>query len=187
MQPFTKYEERGAYHWKWYISNHLNYRDKTGLVLSYFPNTGSVVDIGCGEGVMSWHMFLRGLSVEGIDTNIEAIQLAQVQIRNYMCLKRFRNTLKYKVSSIYDLPFEVYDYAVCHEVLEHLNDPQRAVIKIVNSARKTCIISTPVGSRAKKSKYDFQLFNFKEIRNLFKSYNTKIDIFYDTFFIKVIK
>jgi 2-polyprenyl-3-methyl-5-hydroxy-6-metoxy-1,4-benzoquinol methylase len=88
---------------------------------------------------------------------------------------------------VYSLLPGLYDYSVCHEVIEHLNKPEKAITKIVDSARKACVISTPNGSRVRKGKYDHQLFNFVDIKNLFKSYNTKIDIFYDTFFIKIIK
>lgn len=166
-KPFNKYEQRGAYHWSWYSTNKHNYQDNVNFVIEQLPPTGSVLDIGGGDGLVSFKMFEKGLDVTCIDSNERGIQLARqhfekaiygdlayqryprktlskLRILNSSLGKRFEmGKAQFMVQSIFDMPLGVYDYAICHEVIEHVTHPNELLRIIHNSIRQFAIISTP--------------------------------------------
>jgi SAM-dependent methyltransferase len=78
---------------------------------------GRVLDVGCGNGVISRHLGKAGFNVLGIDVSEKTIELAnaRTQLPNVRFLKMSAEEL---VAS-----GEKYDAVICSEVLEHLHDP----------------------------------------------------------------
>jgi ubiquinone/menaquinone biosynthesis C-methylase UbiE len=50
-----------------------------------------------------------------------------------------------KVGSIYDIPFKdrSFDLVICNEVLEHVDDPGKALSELERVTKKYCLISVP--------------------------------------------
>jgi 2-polyprenyl-3-methyl-5-hydroxy-6-metoxy-1,4-benzoquinol methylase len=96
-----------------------------------------VHEVGCGEGNLAARLRARGLIVRGSDFS-EAI-IAEARHRHGAAGIRF------DVKSIYDLAPEVdaASLVVCCEVLEHLDDPQRALVRLTRIVRDWCILSVP--------------------------------------------
>jgi 2-polyprenyl-3-methyl-5-hydroxy-6-metoxy-1,4-benzoquinol methylase len=90
----------------------------------------SVLDVGCGEGVLThqWAQRLDGRIV-GIDLEDPAIQAEWA--------KRQAPNLSYRVMKAESLPFEEgeFDLAAAIEVLEHVPDPEHTVAQMARVAR----------------------------------------------------
>lgn len=97
----------------------------------------TLLDAGCGEGFMSNYIYNNtGIkNITGIDNNKEAIDYA---IKN-------NKKIKYKTGDIYNLKYsnEDFDIVIALEVLEHLSNPQQALLEIIRVAKKKVIISVP--------------------------------------------
>ena len=201
VEPFIKYDIGGAYHWKWYLLNFDDYRDFTNAILELYPDPGRILDIGCGDGLISYLFFRLGFDVVGFDTSETAIQLANlvskmaindslgasvsaVQGTAYttgnqtnLSERLSQNALQFRRQSIYDLDEEnAYDYAICSEVIEHVEHPLKLIKNIYHAIRKFAIITTPNGtlpdgSIDKPGTYDYHVWTPKTFAKLLSGYN----------------
>ena len=108
-------------------------------LFSLFKRTkaASVLDVGCGEGVTINKLkeSYPTLNVEGLDYSSEAIQIG----------KKVYPNLKLIQGDIYKLPYKdnSFDAVLCNEVLEHLDDPQKALGELKRVTKKHLILSVP--------------------------------------------
>ena len=100
-------------------------------------NPKKVLDAGCGEGFSLNKLIINnvGEELEGIENSKEAIALG----------KKLFPKAKIKLGSVYDLPYETnyFDLVLCTEVLEHLENPQKALSEIIRVSKKYIILSVP--------------------------------------------
>lgn len=105
------------------------------LVKTLSPKT--ILDAGCGEG-FSLNQLMKnkiGEKVEGVEQSKDAIDLG----------KKLFPKAKIKQGSIYDLPYKSnsFDLVLCTEVLEHVDNPQRAMGEIMRVSKKYLALSVP--------------------------------------------
>jgi 2-polyprenyl-6-hydroxyphenyl methylase/3-demethylubiquinone-9 3-methyltransferase len=88
-----------------------------------------VLDVGCGGGILSESMALRGAQVLGIDLAIKALRIAELH-----ALEAGVAQLAYREIAAEDLAVEVaadpaqrFDVVTCMEMLEHVPDPPAIV------------------------------------------------------------
>ncbi len=97
----------------------------------------SVLDAGCGEGVVYRAMRKRGFAGEwtGIDLSLDALDYA----------KRESPEATWIVGSILDMPFpsNSFDLVLSSQVLEHLQEPEKALQEFARCARHWLVISVP--------------------------------------------
>ncbi|MBC9915458.1 class I SAM-dependent methyltransferase [Chitinophaga varians] len=105
-------------------------------------NQVTVLDVGCGNGVISRHLGMLGFNVLGIDVSEPAIARA-----------RELNTsprVNFKVLSAEQLVAagDTFDVIVCSEVLEHLQQPGALLATLYQSLRKDgiLIVTVPNGT-----------------------------------------
>ncbi len=81
------------------------------------PEGAEVLDVGCGNGVISRSLGARGFVVKGVDVSAKAIEKAKA-------LNTFPN-VRFDVVSAEQLVADGQRFhaVICSEVLEHLNDP----------------------------------------------------------------
>ena len=185
MKTFDKYEKRGSYHYSWYEKNTFHYKDHVDKILSYLSDKGSVLDIGCGDGLISHKLHAKGHSVVGVDTNELAIKYAKEKCD---LITARRSKILFVNKSIYNMNMGItYSYVICHDVLEHLPNPEEAIQIMYEVCNKFCIITTPDANVFKPSAYDNKLWNKEGIVKLFRDYKYEYVNLFDTFFIKLIK
>jgi len=105
------------------------------------PPNGRILDVGCGNGVISRHLGRLGYNVLGVDVSDKTIEMARAidPMPNVVFEKKSAEEL---VAS-----GEKYDAVICSEVLEHLNDPG-ALLKVLASSlaeKGKLIITVPNG------------------------------------------
>lgn len=111
------------------------------------PSNANILDVGCGNGVISRHLGRFGFNVTGIDVSEKAIEKAQ-------SLNQFSN-VKFMTKSAEQLIAEgaKYDAIICSEVLEHLTDPD-ALLSVLNKSllrNGKLIITVPNGNGPRES------------------------------------
>ena len=103
-------------------------------------NPDSIHEVGCGEGHWVLRWYSEGLDVRGSDFSSKVIEIARDNAR-----QRAVPDDRFKVLSIYDLDSvaDSADLIVCCEVLEHLEEPQRALESLQRVTRNQIILSVP--------------------------------------------
>jgi 2-polyprenyl-3-methyl-5-hydroxy-6-metoxy-1,4-benzoquinol methylase len=100
----------------------------------------TIYEAGCGEGywVIKWH--LEGIHVRGSDFSSQIIELARAN-----AIDKGISPDLFSVKNIYDLEPEMVnaDLIVCTEVLEHLEQPEKALRVLSKVAKKYVILSVP--------------------------------------------
>ncbi len=100
----------------------------------------SLLDVGCGEGVLVHEWALRlgeSKRVVGIDLEEDSIQQGWSE--------RQAPNLEYKVMRAENLPFadDEFDLACAIEVLEHVPDPEHTVAEMARCAQRHLLVSVP--------------------------------------------
>lgn len=100
---------------------------------------GSLLDVGCGEGVLvhRWALSLPAARVVGIDLQEQSIQAGWSQ--------RQAPNLEYRTMAAEDLPFaaDEFDLATAIEVLEHVPDPEHTLAEMARCAERHLLVSVP--------------------------------------------
>jgi 2-polyprenyl-3-methyl-5-hydroxy-6-metoxy-1,4-benzoquinol methylase len=99
----------------------------------------SVLDVGCGEGVLThqWAQALGERRIVGIDLEDPKLQ-AEWETRR-------RPNLEYRTMLAEHMPFadDEFDMACAIEVLEHVPDPAHTVAEMARVARRHLLVSVP--------------------------------------------
>lgn len=125
-----------------------------------------VIDIGCGNGALSFDIACKAKEVIGIDILEQNINFAQKVF--------YRENLKFLVADATRyLPGELFDAAVLSNVLEHIKDRTKLLISISKIAKKI-LIRVPQFDRSwdvlykKEISLDYRLDETHEIEYIFE-------------------
>jgi len=112
----------------------IHRRNIVHRLLPAAPTT--ILDAGCGDGAMSADLAqTTGARVVGIDLSTKRAGYARRQF----------GSARYAIGSLYELPFPDGAFAtvVCADLLEHLDDPERAVAELVRVSSGRVVITVP--------------------------------------------
>ncbi len=99
-----------------------------------------ILDVGCGNGIMSIALSSMGFEVLGIDIDPTSIQKANE-------LNEYPN-VRFIVMDVEDeMLNDSFDVVICSEVLEHLKDPEKIIRQIHDTMKPDSlfIVTTPNG------------------------------------------
>ena len=103
-----------------FIKNRIDLKDKT------------LIDVGCGGGLLCENLAERSKEVKGIDMSNEAIKIA----RTHQTLKNLKiDYEKIALENLLKKSKEKYDVLTCMELVEHVPDPEKLIkdcVKITN-------------------------------------------------------
>lgn len=123
----------------WFYRKHLEafYEHLSDVVDATGCTT--LLDAGCGEGFVV-DLLTRehpDLKITGVDISDDAIEYAK---------EHFGEKARFRTGSVYKLPFSdnSFDAVLCSEVLEHVDDPNRAVAELKRVARDYVVITVPL-------------------------------------------
>ncbi len=118
---------------RWFIQN---FEETLGREVKKL-NVESILDAGAGEGFTLEYLRLKniGRRYEGIDFLKKAVDIGN----------KVHPKIKLKEASIYEMPFKQnsFDLVMCTEVLEHLEEPKKALKEIFGVSRKYVLLSVP--------------------------------------------
>ena len=99
----------------------------------------SALEVGCGEAELTIRVARRGLTVSGIDIAPEIIAEAERRTAQAGVSANLRSDSLFNLTTVRDSA----DLVVCCEVLEHVEDTQRALAKLRELCRYRLITSVP--------------------------------------------
>ena len=125
---------RGGPIYQWHLQRFMQ---RMGEMLME-PEPQRVLDAGCGEGFATQYLAQQhpDLHLTGVDLSEEAVAYANEHFGAYA---------QFRQGSVYKLPFSenAFDVVLCSEVLEHLDEPERAVAELKRVARSHVLITVP--------------------------------------------
>ena len=179
---YDKYERYGAYHWppvypgfrfwKFEPQADANYALALKQLRQRLASTNGraprILDIACGDGVMTYRMRRAGMDVVGLDLEQLALLIARDQLT-----KRDAHGTEFVRGSCMALPFPngSFDGAVALELIEHLdpalNDTFLSEIRRVLKPGGVVVITTPHKQTPElRSIYHTQEFSGNELKGL---------------------
>jgi ubiquinone/menaquinone biosynthesis C-methylase UbiE len=119
------------------------FRHRRTLVRRLLPEAQPtrVLDVGCGDGALARDLAERtGGRVIGVDLSFKRVG-------------RAAGTLPLAQASAYALPFEsrAFDLVVCTDLLEHLDEPERAMAELVRVSSAHVLVTVPYSIQIEKT------------------------------------
>jgi len=114
----------------------------------------SSLDVGCGDGYQCWLLASRNSTVVGLDLALERLFRA----------KAYFTSGSFVQGRAYDLPFpdNSFDLVMAVEILEHLEEPERAVREFRRVSRQFVLITVPLKERITKVVCPYCLRSFPQ-------------------------
>src|SRR5215203_1160992 len=110
----------------------------TKTLTEQLPSDAAILDVGCGNGIISRGIGSKGFNVLGIDVSDKAIEKARE-------LNKLPN-VKFEIISAEQLVNDgkKYQGVICSEVLEHLNQPEKLLNTLYRSLADNGILIVTV-------------------------------------------
>lgn len=137
------------------------------LIKEYGEKAKSILEVGCGEGTKLYKLFSKKNYRIGIDISKIAIKRAK---KNYP-------KIWFKVADAEKLPFKSkeFDLVFSAFLLEHLQNPEKALLEIIRVAKKYLILVAPNFGAPNRASPCFKGSRIKKlIKGVFRDYQWTI-------------
>jgi ubiquinone/menaquinone biosynthesis C-methylase UbiE len=97
----------------------------------------TVLEVGCGEGRLAEYLYTRA--------NPRPWRFEACDLELGKLVETLQPAIVFREASVYELPYadSEFDLVICCEVLEHLEDPRRALAELRRVAASSVLLSTP--------------------------------------------
>src|SRR5258708_4918049 len=138
---YEEYHTNTSVQFKIIKENNFTYKLILPVLNKYLKSEKNVLDIGCGAGTLSMYMAAKGNKVLGIDISEKAVHAAQKSAE----VLDLKNISFKAVEFPNEVPTDTYDFILCSEVIEHLENDTLALKKIYQLLKPEgiAIITTP--------------------------------------------
>ena len=111
--------------------------DRAGLAYKWLPRVGSVLDLGCADGYVTWYLRNRAWTIVGFDLDVTGVRAAKAKVGGAHFVAGSAEALPFAPAS--------FDAVLMLDVLEHVGDDRRSIDEIVRVLRPGgyLILSTP--------------------------------------------
>jgi len=134
----------------------------TNVLQQSLPKDGRILDVGCGNGVISRHLGRAGFNVLGVDVSEKTIEAARANTTDLPNVQFMKKSAEELVAS-----GERYDAIICSEVLEHLNDPGSLISVLRESLtdKGKLIVTVPNGKGPRETFVTKPVLNMRNKNN----------------------
>lgn len=147
-----KYVEKGAYHWvqsqRSLFKMNAQLRTRYDIALELLMNEGiskssAFLEVGCGDGALLYEVAIAsGCYAYGLDADWQGILLAK---RKFIAKGKAAGFVQ-AGGNHYPFPRNTFNYILCADVIEHVQDPIRLLEEIRRILRMNgvLVVSTPI-------------------------------------------
>ncbi len=164
MIPYMKYHLGDDIHWQWYQNNKHNYQSLVNDSVKIFDNvpTGSLVDIGAGDGLVLSLLEKKGFACMGVEPIREGVRHAMNHsVRAEYIIELAENFAKRKME---------FDYLMSINTIEHLDQPE-CLVEIMKHIRQFGLIVTDNDEIPQSASiYHTEQFTPAKFEELFKDF-----------------
>lgn len=118
-------------------SRNVTVADRLVAGVSLLPRVDRLLDLGCGDGSLILHLPVRSRIVVGLDRTLAAARAAWARGYQVQCADLNARYIPYRDN--------VFDAAVCLDVIEHVLDPRHLLSELarVLRPRGVLVLTTP--------------------------------------------
>jgi 2-polyprenyl-3-methyl-5-hydroxy-6-metoxy-1,4-benzoquinol methylase len=187
MKTFDKYQKRGSMHWNEMDTKDIRkfnayHQARYELILKYaeLGSEKKVLDVGCGDGALTYLLAKTGAMVSGVDNDALGIDFAKAQIAKRDPKKELHYEVVLSQAETIPFPDASFDVVTLCEVIEHLEDPS-IVLKEIRRVLKNggCLVLTTPHRLTEVSSDHNHVHEFypEELRSLLRMYFSDVSIY----------
>lgn len=105
--------------------------NSVSFIIPYLNKAQSVLDIGCGPGLILIDLANYVKSVTGIDPSEGVIEIANRTLSSFAQL--YQDRVSFSIGSAYEIPFHdnLFEVVFAHQVVIHLADPVKGIEEMI--------------------------------------------------------
>jgi 2-polyprenyl-3-methyl-5-hydroxy-6-metoxy-1,4-benzoquinol methylase len=159
-------KEKLPYHYE-RIADQKRLKFILNILKMNLPEHGKVLDVGCGNGIISMNLGREGFKVKGIDISEKAIEKAKNN--NPFENVEFENLSAEALTA----RGERYEAIICSEVLEHMENPGQLLDKLHDSLTDngTLIVTVPNGRGPRELLVTRPMIRIRDSQTMWKIVN----------------
>ncbi len=162
---YTRYDKGDPCHWREYTKEGYYMKNVDDALIQFKDvERGTVLDIGCGDGLPACKLTEMGFKVTGVDNEPKGIELAKKMCKvsvEWIC----QDIVEFERKNI-----RQFDYMLSLDVIEHLKDPE-VVVRLMDRVNKFAILITDDKQcRKELGKFHLREYFREDIMKMFKDF-----------------